>query len=284
MMKNNRFKQTKQTKQKQQKKQTKHKRRMQYGGKTYNYSNYSRLLKPDAPQKAVIPGYAEISDMIKEYTDSVSIQNQLDAGIKSKNVVVYDSCERPKPDTPDTSIILLRKSGLMSFATGSIDCDDETYLTLASHNFRIFIIHILKWNPFLTNLRPKPEDTPNSQYYGNSPHMYNQSDEFSYKFKQKSWWDSQQWWRSSESLLPTYASLVPTTQPPLRAARPQIQEPQQSRPIDSNDANIRVLNIQIARLNGNVMRLERENRELTIKNQELMKRIEELELETKKNR
>jgi hypothetical protein len=285
MMKNNRFKQTKQTKQKKQTKQTKqtkHKRRMQYGGKKYNYLNYSTILKTDAPHKTVvIPGYAEISDMIKEYTDSVSIQNQLDAGIKSKNVVVYDSCERPKPDTPDTSIILLRKSGLMSFATSSIDCDDETYLTLASHNFRIFIIHILKWNPFLPNLRPKPKDTPNSQYYGTSPHMYNQSQQFSYLFKQKSWWDSQQWWTSSESLLPTYASLVP---------REQEQEPSPEflstswhlfhpppEPISPEKETIRVLQIQVDGLNRRVS-------DLTKENQELMKRIEELELETKKDR
>ena len=61
MMKNNRFKQTKQKQQKKQKKQTKHKRRMQYGGKEYNYFNYSTILKTDAPQKTVvIPGYAEI--------------------------------------------------------------------------------------------------------------------------------------------------------------------------------------------------------------------------------
>ena len=283
MMKNNRFKQTKQKQQKKQKKQTKqtkHKRRMQYGGKTYDYLNYSRILKTDAPQTTVvIPGYAEISDMIKEYTDSVSIQNTLDTGIKSKFVVVYNSCERPKPDTPDTSIILLKKSGLLSFATSSIDCDDETYSTLASHNFRIFIIHILKWNPFLPNLRPKPKDT-SMMSLGTSPHMYNQSQQFSYKFKERSWWDSQEWWRSSESLLPTYASLVPTTQPP--AAPPPIQEPQQSQLIDSNDANTRVLKIQITGLMRDVTRLAQENRALTIKNQELIKRIEELE--TKKDR
>ena len=289
MMRNNRFKQTKQkkqtkqikqTKQKKQTKQTKHKRRMQYGGKKYNYFNYSRILKPDAPQTTVvIPGYAEISDMIKEYTDSVSIQNQLDAGIKSKNVVVYDSCERPKPDTPDTSIILLRKSGLMSFATSSIDCDDETYLTLASHNFRIFIIHILKWNPFLPNLRPKPKDTPNSQYYGTSPHMYNQSQQFSYLFTQRSWWDSQQWWTSSESLLPTYASLVPREQE--QEQEPSFVQsmrlPPPAHDIDDKEATIRVLQIQVDGLNRRVS-------DLTKENQELMKRIEELELETKKDR
>jgi hypothetical protein len=283
-MKNNRFKQTKQKQQKQQKKQTKqtkHKRRMQYGGKKYNYFNYSTILKTDAPNKqVVIPGYPDISDMIKEYTESVSIQKQLDAGIKSKNVVVYDSCEIPKTNTPDTSIILLKKGVFLSFASNSIDCDDETYLSLASHNFKIFIIHILKWNPFLPNLHPKPEEPARQQYGSN--HTYNQSGQFSYKFTKKSWWDSQQWWRVSG--LPTYASLVPTTQPPpLRAAPPPIQEPQ-SQPIDSNDANIRVLKIQIAGLTSHVTRLTQENTALTIKNQELMKRIKELEPETKKDR
>jgi hypothetical protein len=281
MMKNNRFKQTKQKQQKKQKKQTKqtkHKRRMQYGGKEYNYLNYSTILKTDAPQKTVvIPGYAEISDMIKEYTDSVSIQNQLDAGIKSKYVVVYNSCETPKPDTPETSIILLKKGGLLSFATSSIDCDDETYLTLASHNFRIFIIHILKWNPFLQNCRPKPQEPPFQQY--GSPHKYNQSEQFSYKFTQRSWWDSQQWWRSSGPLLPTYACLVPREQEPspefLSTSWHLFHPPPE--PISPEKETIRVLEIQLQGLNAEVRTLREEN-------QELMKRIEELELETKKNR
>ena len=289
MMRNNRFKQTKQKKQT---KQTKHKRRMQYGGKKYNYLNYSTILKTDAPQKTVvIPGYAEISDMIREYTDSVSIQNQLDTGIKSKFVVVYDSCERPRPDTPDTSIILLKKSGFMSFATSSIDCDDEIYLSLASHNFKIFIENILRWNPFLptTNNHEQTKPIAINLSQGPTRHIYNQSEDFFYQFTRESWWDLQEWWNAYKITLPTYASLVPTPTPPPRP-RPtpiaMVSSPQEPRDDVSlmDEAtvrtNLRILKIHLDGLKAHVIKLEKEN-------QDLRKQIEELQLtrdKTKKDK
>ena len=266
-MKNNRIKKTKQTKHKRQTKQTKHKRRMQYGGKTYRYLDYSEILKKDAPQKkVVIPGYAEISDMIKEYTDYVTIQKQLDNGIRTKNVVVYNSCEIPTTPTPPTTIILLRKDSF--FSSSTIDCDDKIYLMLASHNFQIFIKDILTWNPFLqkTNNHEKTEEPP-SQFYG-SRHMYN-TGFFTYQFTQESWWDSQQWWNVYKLTLPTYASLVPTpTSPPIPTEVLPLQQP-----VDDKEATIRDLKIEVDRL--------------TMENQDLRKQIQELQLtrgETKKDR
>jgi hypothetical protein len=271
-MRHNRFKQTKQKQHKRQKKQTKqtkHKRRMQYGGKTYKYGNYSELLKTDAPHKTVvIPGYLEISDMIKEYIDSVTIQNQLDAGIKSKNVVVYTSCEEI-PSTPDTTIILLKKDGLLSFASSSIDCDDETYLSLASHNFQIFIKDILKWNPFLPNNNHKKTEEPSSR--NGSRHSYNQSEVFSYRFTQPDWWNLQQWWNAYKLTLPTYAILVPTPTLPLRprltpiATESSPQEPRDDVSLMDEPTlriNLRVLTIHLDGLKSQVIKLQKENQDL----------------------
>ena len=73
----------------------------------------------------------------------------------------------------------------------------------------IFIKDILEWNPFLNV--PNPDkylkfEEPPSQSQG-MPHRYN-SGKFSYKFNQKSWWESQQWWNTYKMRLPTYASIV----------------------------------------------------------------------------
>jgi hypothetical protein len=272
-MRYNRFKKTKQKQQKQhkrQKKQTKHKRRMQYGGKIYNCLDYSRILKKDAPEKkVVIPGYAEINDMIKEYEKSDEIQQQLDAGIKGKNVVVYTSCENPRPDTPDTTIILLKKDGFFSFASSSIDCDDKTYLTLASHNFKIFIEDILKWNPFLpkTNNHKKTEPVTTNQFQGPTRYIYN-TEYFPYEFINEEWWNSQQWWNAYKvSMLPTYASLVPTPTPPLRPTSPIAMEssPQEQR--DADEVSVSLMDDATVRRNLRVLRihlrgLQEENKKL----------------------
>ena len=287
MMRNNRFKKTKQKQQKQQKqhtrqkKQTKHKRRMQYGGKIYNCLDYSRILKKDAPEKkVVIPGYAEINDMIKEYEKSDEIQQQLDAGIKGKNVVVYTSCENPRHDTPDTTIILLKKDGFFSFASSSIDCDDETYLTLASHNFKIFIEDILKWNPFLpkTNNHKKTEPVTTNQYQGPTRHMYS-CEIFPYQFINEEWWNSQQWWNAYKVTLPTYASLVPTPTPTPRPTPPIATE---SSP---QDDEVSLMDEATVRRNLRVLRIHLKG--VQKENQDLRKQIEELQLtrgETKKDK
>jgi len=292
MMRNNRFKKTKQKQQKKQTKQTKHKRRMQYGGTTYQYLNYSRILKTDTPKKmVVIPGYLEIIDMIEEYEKSNEIQQQLNTGIKSKDVVVYTSCENPRADTPDTTIILLKKDGFFSFASGSIDCDDETYLSLASHNFKIFIENILRWNPFLpkTNKHEKTKPTTINPSQGDTRHMYS-TEKFPYQFINEEWWNSQQWWNAYKSTLPTYASLVPTPTPTPRPTPPIAMEssPQEQRDADAVSlmdeatlrANLRVLKIHLDWLKAHVIKLEKEN-------QDLRKQIEELQLtrgETKKDK
>ena len=285
MMRNNRFKQTKQKKQT---KQTKHKRRMQYGGKIYNCLDYSRILKKDAPEKkVVIPGYAEINDMIKQYKKFGEIQQQLNNGIEGKNVVVYTSCEEI-PSTPDTTIILLRKGkATLFYRNDTIDCNDETYLSLASHNFKIFIENILGWNPFLPTTN-NHEQTDELQYPHGSRYMYN-SRQFFFQFTQESWWDLQEWWNAYKITLPTYASLVPTPTPPPRP-RPtpiaMVSSPQEPRDDVSlmDEAtvrtNLRILKIHLDGLKAHVIKLEKEN-------QDLRKQIEELQLtrdETKKDK
>ena len=260
-MKNNRFRQTAQTRHKRHKKQTRHKRRTQYGGKSYEYVDYSGILKQDTLEKnVVIPGYAEISDMIKEYKDVKEIQQKLDTGIKTKDVIVYDSCQLPNTTTPQTTIILLRKKGnVFGLFNKSIDCDDDdTYLTLASHNFQIFIKDILEWNPFLNV--PNPDkytkfEEPPSQSQG-MPHRYN-SEKFSYKFNQKSWWESQQWWNAYKLRLPTYASLVARSGS--ETLRAPIASPIAS-PLPPND----------------IEQLQQQVRMLTEENFQLKQRIEEL--------
>jgi hypothetical protein len=172
--------------------------------------------------------------------------------------MVYDSCQLPNTTTPPTTIILLRKKGnVFGLFNNSIECDDDdTYLTLASHNFQIFIKDILKWNPFLSpNGYEKEEEV--HQIYG-SRHKYN-SEIFSYMFTQESWWNSQEWWNEYKRTLPTWASILPATQPHARAFTHPIQEPQ---PIHDKDATIRVLEIQIIGLNKEVIALKEENQTL----------------------
>lgn len=257
MMRINRFKKTKQKKQTKKTNKTKHKRRMQYGGKKKTYADYSNILKSDAPQKkVVIPGYAEISDMLLEYKEQNLVQNQLDNGIKSKNVVVYTSCEIPKPDTLPTTIILLRKDSF--FSNSSIDCEEDNYLALASHNFKIFIESILRWNPFLPKTHNhEPTQDYGSQLYG-SRHSYN-TEKFSYLFTNESWWDTQAWWNAYKKTLGTYATLVPA---------PTLQPPPPPPPIRAvhdtydKDAEIRVLKIHVDGLNKRVSDLTKENQDL----------------------
>jgi len=270
-MKNNRFRQTAQTRHKRHKRQTRNKRRIQYGGKSYEYVDYSGILKQDTPEKkVVIPGYAEISDMIKEYKDVEKIQQKLDNGIKTKDVILYDSCQLPNTTTPPTTIILLRKKGnVFGLFNNSIDCDndkaDNPYLTLASHNFQIFIKDILQWNPFLNvpnpNIYPKHEE-PQSQSQG-MPHRYD-SENFSYQFSQESWWNSQQWWNTYKLTLPTYANVVTPSGseiPRAQIASP-IASPPPKQPIIEQLQQLQQLKDQV--------------RMLTEENFQLKQRIEEL--------
>lgn len=266
-MKNKRFRQTTQTRHKRYKRQTRHKRRIQYGGKSYEYVDYSGILKQDTPEKkVVIPGYAEISDMIKEYKDVEKIQQKLDIGIKTKNAILYDSCQLPNTTTPPTTIILLRKKGnVFGLFNNSIDCDnDDIYLTLASHNFQIFIKDILQWNPFLNVPNPAkyPKfEEPQSQSQG-MPHMYD-SEKFSYKFSQESWWNSQQWWNAYKLDLPTFASLAPSgSETPRTQIASQIAPPPPKQPIIEQLQQLQQLKEQV--------------RMLTEENFQLKQRIEEL--------
>ena len=264
-MKNNRFRKTTQTRHKRHKRQTRHKKRIQYGGKSYEYVDYSGILKPDTlEKKVVIPGYAEISDMIKEYKDVEKIQQKLDTGIKMKDVIVYDSCQLPNTTTPPTTIILLRKKGnVFGLFNKSIDCDDDdTYLTLASHNFQIFIKDILEWNPFLNvpnpDKYPKFEEPP-SQSQG-MPHRYN-SGKFSYKFNQKSWWESQQWWNTYKMRLPTYASLVARSGS--ETLRAPIASPIASPPPPNDIEQLQQLKEQVCMLTEENFQLRQRIEELT---------------------
>jgi hypothetical protein len=150
MVKSNRLKQTKHRRRTKHRRQTKHGRHRQYGGVNITYIDYTRILKPGQNQKnVVIPGYQEIVDMIKEYNNDTSLITTLNGGILMTDVVRYMDCNSPESSTPENSIIVLRKQKTFFGSNRSIDCGDEIYYQLASHNFRIFIKDILQWNPFL---------------------------------------------------------------------------------------------------------------------------------------
>jgi hypothetical protein len=98
------------------------------------------------------------------------------------------------PETPiRDKIIVLRKEGksllVFKYNNTSIECEENQYYALASHNFRIFIEDILQWNPFLNLPFPKDKKVqpPGSQSY----HLHVSRDTI---FKNERWWSSQGWW------------------------------------------------------------------------------------------
>jgi hypothetical protein len=141
--------------------QTKNKRRRQHGGTKYQYNPDSQtILKPGSvPNPVLIPGYSEIVDMMEEYEDPRDSNNRfiiqskkLKDDIKEKEVHPLSDCSS-ETEIDKSEIIVLRKEDKTRFGftlnNSAIECTDDQYYALASHNFRIFIQDILQWNPFL---------------------------------------------------------------------------------------------------------------------------------------
>jgi hypothetical protein len=225
--------------------QTKNKRRRQHGGtvKKYFYTPGSQtIFKPgEVTDPVLIPGYSEIMDMMQEYEDLrdsnsrlIDQSKKLNDGINIKNVERLSDCSLPPTQILESKIIVVRKAekSLLGIALGnnSIECNPEQYYALVSHNFRIFIRDILKWNPFL-NLpeHKKKEEQQGWQSY--QPRMY------SGEFKPKStdsndywnlWWNKQSWWTDCKDTIASAAQQSLSQPPSPAAAHPSSS----SQPVD----------------------------------------------------
>lgn len=197
--------------------QTKNKRRRQHGGtvKKYQYTPDSvNILKPEqVTDPVLIPGYSEIMDMMQEYEDPrgsnglpIDQSKKLNDGIKKIDVQLLYDCSLSQTKMLEGKIIVVRKEDKNFFTENtSIECTctSDQYYALASHNFRIFIRDILKWNPFL-NLPQHKKKQEEKGWQGYQPRMY------SGEFKPKStdsndywnlWWNSQLWWTGCKETL-----------------------------------------------------------------------------------
>ena len=232
MVKSNRLKRTKHRRRTKHGRQTKHGRHRQYGGVIRpTYSDYSKKFNITS-KSLVMPGYPEIVSMIGLYIEGDTLKSQLDKGIKERvaNLKKYDECKLPDETTPVDYIIVLKKKknifGL-NFDT-IIDCNDEIYYQLASHNFRIFIQEILQWNPFLDY--PPTKTKIGSGWKGNEP---------SYDglpiFNSERWWNQQPWWIEYKKTLPEPSDVTP---PPPRVESPHSAPPEPEVTIESLQAEI----------------------------------------------
>lgn len=198
--------------------QTKNKRHRQHGGEhKYSYTTDSQtILKQEAvSQPVLIPGYSEIMDMMQEYEDphGSNPSENLKEGIKLRDVQQLSGCSLLPNQIHEDKIIVVRKEDKRFFlgltkGNNSIECTHEQYYALASHNFRIFIQDILKWNPFL-NLphHKKKEEQPGSQGY--QPHVY-KSDK---NFTDNEWWSQQSWWNDIKKNFTTEAQASAAQEP-----------------------------------------------------------------------
>ena len=210
--------------------QTKNKRRRQHGG-TFEYKytpGIENIFKPgQVTDPVLIPGYREIMDMMQEYDDPrdsnsrlIDQSKKLNDGIKIKNVEQLSDCSLPQNLIPEGKIIVVRKAekSLLGTALGnnSIECNSEQYYDLASHNFRIFIRDILKWNPFLNS--PKHTEKPeHHQVYG-GVRQYS----LDKKFKETDWWNKQSWWTDCKETIASVAQQS-LSQTPSPAAAPRTE-------------------------------------------------------------
>lgn len=209
MVRSKRLKQIKHKRQTNHKRQTKNKRHRQYGGVSMTYRDYTREFGFSS-KNLVIPGYGDILSMIELYNNRNTLKQRLDEGIKRKvqdrKYIKYTECKSPELSTPLDSIIVLKKPGFINFST-SIECTDNIYIELASHNFRIFIEQILNWNPFVNIPYHELELASDVlRYTGNYNGLH--------VFRQQEWWDNQLWWTSYKEILQD-----PSTSPPAAAAK-----------------------------------------------------------------
>jgi len=197
------------------------------------------LKEGEVSEPVLIPGYSEIMDMMQEYDDPkysnglpIDQSKKLNDGINKKDVQPLSDCSLPPPPIHESKIIVVRKAekSLLGIALGnnSIECNPNQYYALASHNFRIFIRDILKWNPFL-NLpqHKKKQEEKGSQGY--QPHVYKSDG----KFINTEWWSKQTWWTDCKETLESAAQQSssqpssPSQPPPPVDVTPLIRPPQQ---------------------------------------------------------
>ena len=230
MVRSKRIKQTKN------KRQTKNRRHRQYGGVSTTYRDYTREFGFRS-KNLVIPGYGDILSMIELYKERVTLKQSLDEGIKNKvsqiKYIKYTECKSPEPSIPLDSIIVLKKPGFFNFSAG-IECTDSIYIELASHNFRIFIQEILKWNPFLNIPDYELEIASHGLRYTDN---YNGLQ----IFKEPTWWDTLQWWTSYKETLSQSSVIEPSTPPPAAAITAELKK----KLVENITREIATLNIQL---------------------------------------
>lgn len=173
--------------------------------------------------------------MIGLYSGGDTLKSHLDTGIKDRvaNFTYYEECKPPDELTPIDSIIVLgkKKNFFGLNFDKSIDFNDDIYVKLASHNFRIFIEEILKWNPFL-NYSPSKKKIE-SGWQGHSI-SYNGLE----IFNSEGWWNQQQWWTEYKEKLLKPPDVTP----------PSPLSPPQPSPLPTAPATIESLQAEIARL------------------------------------
>ena len=213
MVRSKRLKQIKHKRQTNHKRQTKNKRHRQYGGRKYPYNSIdstTNVLGESVTEPVLIPGYSEILDMMEEYASYIDESQNLNSSIKSKDVKVLTDCSETRNITDEENrnkIIVLRKTSKSFFGytlgNNTIDCSSVNYHNLASHNFRIFIEEILKWNPFLNQPTKELKKPFTSSYKQHSVHEY-RSDPI---FINEVWWRQQGWW-NKYSITPSFRAVA----------------------------------------------------------------------------
>lgn len=277
MKKNNRLKKTKYKRQMKNNKFIKTKYRIQtkqiqYGGKKY--------------VDGTIPGYQEIKEVIEiNYTNAQDELQKLRA-----HRFYIQKYENVIPESLPENTLIKLETKFFSFGN-KVECDDNTYLKLASLNLEKIIKDVLHWNPFLNFPYNYEEYKPVEVYlHSPKPRVEDQvgidGKPFYLKdFFDRSWWNSQKWWvdtKDDERIFPQEkarglkAKEIEHEQR-MAARREQAVEtifspppPQPELPLPPNkDEIIKQLQEEIRRLNEENQQLQKEITNLTSKMQEL---------------
>jgi outer membrane murein-binding lipoprotein Lpp len=290
MVKSNRLKQTKHKRQTKRKRQTNRKMRRQIGGnENKTYGQYANILKQGTSQTNVyIPGYEEICNMIKTFSNDSENIKKLNDGIRTKDTTPYNKCiytdttttadtTTADTTTADTTtadtIIVLRKKDSMFSKNTSINCEPSEIWKLASHNFKIFI-EILEWNPFL-NIPTHIKLTEQVMSSGPIPMYVTPSYSMDLTFTNLEWWASQNWWPEVKSRLQTLPAQQPE-QPDSSLAASAATGPLESAPqaqVESAETKVQRLEAEVQRLKAEVQRLQSEVTKLTETNRKFIERV-----------
>lgn len=276
MKKNNRLKKTKYKRQMKNNNFIKTKYRIQtkqiqYGGKKY--------------VDGTIPGYQEIKEVIEiNYTNAQDELQKLRAHrfyIQKYENVIPESL-------PENTLIRLQTK---TFFSSKVECDDNTYLKLASLNLEKIIKDVLHWNPFLNFPYNYEKYEPYDVYLHTSKQRVEDKlgidgPFYLQDFFDHSWWNSQKWWvdtKNDERIFPQEKARVLKAkelehEQRMAARREQAVEtifspppppqPEVSLP-PNKDEIIKQLQEEIRRLNEENQQLQKEITILTSKMQEL---------------